>query len=69
MIVRSREEQLEALDEALKALGRISFSSAYSSYHDSEFKDIIDFDEFCEVHNKLSNWAYLWGNKLKEIKK
>ena len=68
MIVRSREEQLEALKDSCEAIGRIQFSSAYNSHHDPEFKDIIDFDELCEVHKKLAMWAHNWEEKLKEIK-
>jgi hypothetical protein len=69
MIVRNREDQLEALNEAVVAIGRIQFSSAYNSHHDPEFKDIIDFDELCEVHNKLGTWLHNWEKKLKEIQK
>jgi hypothetical protein len=69
MIIRSREEQLEALNEAVVAIGRIQYSSAYSSHHDPDFKDIIDFDELCEVHSKLGTWLHEWEKKLNEIKK
>jgi hypothetical protein len=69
MIVRSREDQLKALKNATSLLGDITFSSAYCSHYDPEFKDIIAIDEFFELHKKLANWTHLWEKKLEEINK
>jgi hypothetical protein len=43
-IVRTRKDELEALQDANSALSRIMLSSAYNSHLDPEFKDIIDFE-------------------------
>jgi hypothetical protein len=66
-IVRSREEQLEALKKASSAFASIAFSSAYCSQLDPEFKDIIDFEEFNDVFKKLSLWSVEFENKLIEV--
>lgn len=66
-IVRNRKDQEDALRTASTSLGRISFSSAYNSHHDPEFKDIIDFDELHKIQMKISNWLNSWEKRLKEI--
>ena len=69
MIVRTREEELERLKTACKAMTEIMISSAYNSHLDPEFKDIIDFDEFIKIHGKLLKWMKDFEKKLEEIKK
>jgi hypothetical protein len=66
-IVRSREEQLEALKKASSAFASIALSSAYCSQHDPEFRDIIDFKEFNEVFSKLTHWSIEFEKKLIEV--
>jgi hypothetical protein len=63
-IVRSRQDNADRLSTASKALSTIMFSSAYNSFIDPEFKDVIDFEEFSEVFDKLMDWSMEYENKL-----
>lgn len=66
-IVRTREDNLDRLNKASEALSTIMFSSAYNSFIDPDFKDIIDFEEFSEVFDKLMDWTMEYENKLNSI--
>lgn len=68
-IVRNREDQSKALRDAFNALGTIMLSSAYSTHHDPEFKDMINFEEFCEVFHKIADWSIKFDEKLKQLNK
>ena len=66
-IVRTREDQAEALKDAFMALSRIMLSSAYNSHYDPEFKEIIDFEEFVKVNEKIAEWHMKFEDKMKTI--
>lgn len=66
-IVRSAEDEADRLNQAFHALSDIMYSSAYCSHGDPDFGDIMDFEEFCEVHKKLGNWSIKFEEKLKEL--
>lgn len=66
MIVRTREEELERLKTACKAMTEIMISN---SHLDPDFKDIIDFDEFIKIHGELLKWMKGFEKKLEEVKK
>ena len=67
MLVRSREDQLQMLSDAASALSGIQLSSCYNSHLDPEFKDIIDFEEICDVYSKLVDWKIKFEKRLKII--
>lgn len=68
-IVTTREEEADALRGAHGQLARMAYSSAYNSHLDPDFKDIIDFDEFCDVFSKIGNWSVKFEERLAELKK
>lgn len=66
-IVRSREDELDRLEKAHSALSDIALSSAYSSHHDTLVNDIINFDEFIEVYEKISKWSTEFRKRVDDI--
>lgn len=55
--VKSMEDLGKALNEASDQMNRIMFSSAINPWLLAGFHDIIDFEEFLDVTNKLNEWS------------
>lgn len=66
-LVKSPQDQNDALKEAAGALASIALSSAYCAACDKRFNDIIPFIEFHEVFDKITTWSMQFDERLKEI--
>ncbi len=63
-IVRSMEDVNDALSNASNQVGRIMYSSAANPWLVAEFHDIMDFEEFTEVSEKLSQWSLEFNRRI-----
>ena len=67
-LIRTDEDMLDRLNNASDAYSSIMLSSMHNSFRHPDFEDIIDFEEFVDVHQKLNKWYLAYDKRLNELK-
>ena len=63
-IIRSEEELNNTLNEATNSINNIMLSSEANPWLLADFNDVIDFEEFSDVWDKLNTWSKDFKNRL-----
>ena len=67
-LAMNKEQFCNALRNSSQALSMIMLSSAFSVWNIPELKDVVSFEEFVEVYDKINHWDQEFKHRIMDLK-